>query len=162
MQFRVLGDLEVEHDGRRAALGSHQQRAVLAMLVLHAGEVVSSDRLIGGLWGERPPATAAKTVQVYVSRLRRALAGPEPGTTADGPIVTSDHGYVLRVADDEIDLKLFEGRLPAGGDAFGRGAFAGAVTLLREGLALWRGPPLAAVADEPFARDEIARLEELC
>ena len=71
MEFRALGDLQVVDDGQALALGPHQQRAVLAVLVLSAGEVVSSDRLVEALWGERPPTTAAKTVQVYISRLRR-------------------------------------------------------------------------------------------
>jgi hypothetical protein len=70
VEFRVLGDLEVRRDGQAIALGAHQQRAVLAVLVLHAGELVPSERLIDDLWGERPPATAAKTLQVYISRLR--------------------------------------------------------------------------------------------
>ena len=88
MEFRVLGDLEVRHQGEAIPLGAHQQRAVLAILVLHAGEVVSGDRLMDELWGDEPPARAAKTVKVYVSRLRKALTGAA-GTRAD-PIVTRD------------------------------------------------------------------------
>jgi DNA-binding SARP family transcriptional activator len=78
MLFRILGDLEVVQDARPVPLGSHQQRAVLAMLVLHAGTVVTAEQLIDGLWDDAPPATAAKTVQVYVTRRRRSPAGPAP------------------------------------------------------------------------------------
>ena len=88
MEFRVLGDLEVVEEGQALALGSHQQRAVLALLVLSAGEVVSSDRLIEALWGERPPPTAVKTVQVYISRLRKTLLCRAAGyaeSARDGP-----------------------------------------------------------------------------
>src|SRR4051794_40592858 len=104
VEFRVLGDLEVGRDGDVIALGAHQQRAVLAVLVLHADEVVSSERLIDDLWGERPPATAAKTLHVYVSRLRKALSAEGPAAAA---IVTRDHGYVLRVAPGQIDALVF-------------------------------------------------------
>jgi DNA-binding SARP family transcriptional activator len=83
VEFRVLGDLEVWHDGEALPLGAHQQRAVLAILVLHVREVVTSDRLIDELWGDEPPAQAAKTVQVHISRLRKTLA--------DGPIVETTH-----------------------------------------------------------------------
>ena len=88
MRFGILGPFEVADDeGRELALGGRKQRAVLAILLLHAGEVVSSDRLIDELWGERAPATAAKTLQVYVSKLRKALG--------DGVLVTRSGGYVL-------------------------------------------------------------------
>jgi DNA-binding SARP family transcriptional activator/ABC-type oligopeptide transport system substrate-binding subunit/DNA-binding beta-propeller fold protein YncE len=161
VQIRVLGDLELVQDDRRVPLGSHQQRAVLAMLVLHAGEVVGAERLIDGLWEEAPPPTAAKTLQVYISRLRKALASGEAGPDPNGSIVTRDHGYALRVDPEAIDLAVFQRLLEAGREAHGRRDFEGAAALLREALALWRGPPLAEFAEEPFARDEVARLEEL-
>src|SRR6516165_1879950 len=101
MRFGILGPFEVADDqGRELALGGPKQRAVLAILLLHAGEVVSSDRLIEELWGERPPATAAKTVQVYVSNLRKALGG--------GLLVTRSGGYVLPVTAVELDAREFE------------------------------------------------------
>lgn len=78
MDFRLLGPLEVAEDGRLLALGGVKQRSLLALLLLHAGQVVSTDRLTAELWGDAPPATAAKSIQVYVSRLRRAL-GPGSG-----------------------------------------------------------------------------------
>jgi YVTN family beta-propeller protein len=154
MLFRILGDLEVVQDARRVPLGSHQQRAVLAMLVLRAGEVVPAARLIDGLWGDAPPPTGAKTVQVYVSRLRQALTG-------DGVIATRDHGYLLRADPDDVDLGVFEQRVTAARAAFADGDVDRASALLRDGLALWRGPPLQEFADEPFGREEIGRLEEL-
>ena len=73
MDFRILGPLEVSHNGRAVALGGPKQRALLALLLQAANEVIASDRLIEDLWGERPPATAAKSLQVHVSRLRKAL-----------------------------------------------------------------------------------------
>lgn len=159
MEFRVLGDLEVRHQGEAIPLGAHQQRAVLAMLVLHAGEVVSGDRLMDELWGDEPPARAAKTVQVYVSRLRKALTGAG-GTRAD-PIVTRDHGYVLRVDPAQVDLRVFERLLEEGRRAHAERDFERAGDVLREALALWRGPPLADFTFDTFAAREIARLEEL-
>src|SRR5215470_12390974 len=115
MDFRILGPLEVAGDGAPLVLGAVQQRAVLAVLVLHRGEVVSTDRLVDELWGERPPAAAAKTVQVYVSHLRKALGA--------GVIVTQGRGYRLAVAPEQVDAVRFEAlagegrRALAGGDA---------------------------------------------
>src|SRR5919108_6408627 len=98
VDFRVLGSLEVVDRGREIPLGGAKQRAVLAVLLLHAGEVVSVDRLIDELWGDEPPATAVKTLQAHVSRLRRALNGAE-----DGRLETRGHGYVLHVRPGELD-----------------------------------------------------------
>ena len=139
MDFQLLGPLEVAEQGRTLELGGTKQRSLLAVLLIHANEIVAADRLIAELWGETPPATATKSVQTYVMRLRREL-GPER-------LTTRAPGYVLRVGPDELDLTRFE-RLRAAGK-------------LREALALWRGPPLADLAYEPFAQTEIARLEEL-
>jgi DNA-binding SARP family transcriptional activator len=148
MQFRLLGPLEViEHD-RAVELGATKQRSLLALLLLNANQVVSTDRLIAELWGESPPATVAKSVQVYVSRLRKEIGGR---------LVTRSPGYVLRVEPAELDLAVFE-RLRR--EARGARPETAAATL-REALALWRGPALADLAYEPFAQAEIARLEEL-
>jgi DNA-binding SARP family transcriptional activator len=149
MEFRLLGPLDVVEGDRPLALGGAKQRALLAVLLLHANEVVSSDRLIAELWGERPPATAAKSVQTYVSRLRKELG--------DRRLATRPPGYVLHVDPAESDLARFE-RLLAEAR---RAEPAGAAEKLRRALALWRGPPLADLAYEPFAQTEIARLEEL-
>ena len=106
MEFRILGSLEVLADGRPVPLGGARQRAVLAILLLHRGEVVSVDRIVDELWGERPPDTATKTVQVYVSRLRKALG--------EGALVTRGGGYALEVDADQVDADRFE-RLAAEG-----------------------------------------------
>src|SRR3989442_15831026 len=106
MEFRILGPLEVSSEGRVLSLGGAQQRALLAILLLHPNEVVSVDRLIDELWGERPPATAAKVVHVYVSQLRKALraAGEQEGD--ESLLVTRAPGYLLRLARDKLDSDL--------------------------------------------------------
>jgi DNA-binding SARP family transcriptional activator len=149
MDFRLLGPLEVSEHDRPLALGGVKQRSLLALLLLHAGELVTTDRLIDQLWGAAPPVTAAKTVQVYVSRLRKVL-GP-------GRLATRGRGYVLWVDAGELDLARFE-RLTAEARATGPEE---AARKLREALALWRGPALADLAYESFAQVEIARLEEM-
>ncbi|WP_053225780.1 BTAD domain-containing putative transcriptional regulator [Solirubrobacter soli] len=154
MEFLVLGTLEVRRDGHALTVTGARQRAVLALLVLHAGEPVSGEQLAIGLWGEDASAAAAKTIQVYVSRLRAALADP-------GVLVTTDAGYVLRVAPDAIDAIRFERLYRAGAETLRTGRAGVAATQLREALALWRGPALADFAGEGFAQPEIARLEEL-
>jgi DNA-binding SARP family transcriptional activator len=104
MDFRILGPLAVLDEGREIPLGGSKQRALLAVLLLHANEAISTERLIDELWGEHPPATAAKTVQVHVSRLRKALAG---GGAPD-PVVTREHGYELRIDPESLDSHRFE------------------------------------------------------
>ena len=153
MNFRILGPLEVLVDGREIALGGIRQRAVLAVLLLHRGEVVSADRLIDALWGERPPATAKKTVQVYVSRLRRALG-------EEGLIATRGGGYILEASSDDVDAERFALFARDGREALDRADPEAASERLAAALALWRGPPLADLAYESFAQDEIARLVE--
>ncbi len=143
MDVNVLGPLEAVIDGRRVPLGGVKPRALLAMLALRVGSAVSTEALIEGLWGDEPPATATKLVQVYVSQLRKALTAGGDGAA----IVTRGHGYELRIDADSVDAGRFE-RLLAGGSP-------------REALALWRGPPLDDVAGEPFAATEIRRLQEL-
>jgi YVTN family beta-propeller protein len=154
MDYRILGPLEVAGREGDVVLGGGRRRALLVLLLLHANEVVSSDRLIDELWGDTPPATAVKTVQVYVSQLRKALGD-------DGPLRTHGHGYVLRVEPGELDAEHFERALADGRRELERDAPERAAECLREGLALWRGPPLADFDYEPFAQAEIARLEEL-
>jgi DNA-binding SARP family transcriptional activator len=156
----LLGPLEVRGEHGAVSLGTPQQRAVLAVLLLNANKVVSRDRLIDELWGESPPGTAAKLVQVYVSRLRKALE-PDRGGGAGDVLVTKAPGYLLRVDRDELDVSRFEQLLEAGQDALSRGAAAKAADRLRGALALWRGPALSDFAFEPFAQAEVGRLEEL-
>jgi alpha-glucoside transport system substrate-binding protein len=153
MEFRVLGALEVRDEGdRRIPLGAGKQRAVLVILLLHASEVVPTERLIDEIWGESPPETARKAIQVYVTRLRKALGAER--------IRTQDPGYVLELEADELDLHRFESRVEQARELKGHGDHAGAAIALREALALWNGPPLADFIHEPFAQREIPRLEE--
>jgi DNA-binding SARP family transcriptional activator len=153
MRFEILGPLLVADDqGREVALGGPKQRAVLAVLLLHAREVVSRDRLIDDLWGEHPPASAAKNIQVYVSNLRKALGA--------GTLLTRAGGYMVEAAQGEIDAERFRELAGDGHDALHAGDAQAAAARLREALGLWRGPALADFAYEPFAQAELARLEE--
>ena len=156
MQFRLLGPVEVEDDGRPLVLGSAKQRALLAILLLHANEVVSRDRLIDELWGEQPPASAPHSLEVYVSRLRKTLQ-PDGGERL---LVTRPGGYLLRLEPDQLDVTCFERLLEEGRRALADGNYERAAERLAEALALWRGPALGDLAYEPFARPEIERLEE--
>jgi DNA-binding SARP family transcriptional activator len=149
MEFRLLGPLEVRADDGSLPLGGAKQRALLALLLLRANRVVSRERLLDGLWPDGPPETAVKSVQLYVSQLRKLLPA--------GAIATRAPGYVLEVDPDAVDLFRFE-RLVAEARA---AEPARAAPLLREALELWRGPALAEFGEEPFFRSESARLEEL-
>jgi len=139
MEFRILGPLEVLSDGQALDLGGAKQRALLAVLLLDANNVVSTDRLIAALWEDEPPETAPKAIQVYVSGLRKLL-GKER-------LETRTPGYVLAVAPDELDLDRFRALQESGRTA--------------EALALWRGRPLSDFANARFAQADIARLEDL-
>jgi DNA-binding SARP family transcriptional activator len=153
--------LEVVADGQSLALGGAKQRAVLAMLVVQAGRVVSSDRLIEGVWQGRPPDHAGVTLRGYVSRLRGVLE-PKPARAAAFQVLVSRNpGYVLRVEPDQIDAARFEALVREGQAAFAAGDPGRAAARLGAGLGLWRGPVLAEFADQAFAHGESARLEEL-
>jgi DNA-binding SARP family transcriptional activator len=152
LDFRILGPFEVLDGDRLVALGGPKQRALLVVLLLRRGEVVSRDRLIDELWGERPPATAAKTVQVYVSNLRKALG--------DGVLLTRGQGYLLQATPGQIDADRVAALVREGRAGFGDGDPQRASDRLREALALWPSPALADFAYEPFAQGEIARLGE--
>jgi class 3 adenylate cyclase/tetratricopeptide (TPR) repeat protein len=151
LDVRLLGPLEVRHEGRLLKLGGAKPRTLLAALVLHLGEAVSVDRLIDDLWGESPPDSAPHAVEVHVSRLRKELGGA---------LVTRAPGYVLAVEPDQVDLTRFA-RLVADGRALSERDPESAAAIFRDALALWRGPALADFAFEPFAQVEIGRLEEL-
>jgi YVTN family beta-propeller protein len=153
MEFRILGPLQVLADDRQIALGAAQQREVLAILLVHRGEVVSVDRIVDELWGERPPSRATKTVQVYVSRLRKALG--------DGVLITRGGGYALDLNGESVDADRFSRLADEGRKALDNGDARGAHETLTAALDLWRGPALADLAYEPFAQNEAARLEEL-
>jgi DNA-binding SARP family transcriptional activator len=149
MEFRVLGPLDVRRDGRSIDLRGSKRRTVLAIFLLHANEVVRTDRLIEELWGEDRPANASAALHNHVSRLRKDLG--------DDVLVTKPWGYVLRTDPEGIDLRRFE-RLVA--EAKSLAAHERTEKLL-EALALWRGPALADLAREPALAGEIARLDEL-
>jgi predicted ATPase/class 3 adenylate cyclase/DNA-binding winged helix-turn-helix (wHTH) protein len=157
MDFRILGPLEVLDEGRPVALGGSKQRALLAVLLLHANETLSADRLIDELWGERPPTGAAKTLQMQVSRLRKALAAGAGGDL----IMTRDSGYQLKLEPERLDSQRFEWLIAEGLSELARDHPEQAVSLLEEALSLWRGAPLADLAYEPFVQSEIARLHDL-
>ena len=150
VDFRILGPLEVVDDGRRLPIGQGRESALLALLLLRANEVIAADVLIEELWRGEPPATGAKSLQVYVSRLRKRLGADV--------IATRVPGYSVRVGRDQLDLLRFE-RLVE--EAPGVEAPEAAAATLRDALSLWRGPPLAEFANEAWAQPEIGRLEEL-
>jgi DNA-binding SARP family transcriptional activator len=152
LDVRILGPLDVQLDGRSLSLGGPQQRAVLAILALNAGQVVSTGRLIDELWGEQVPGSAKPVLQGYVSNLRKAI----------GPVlVTRAPGYVLEIEPEQLDLHRFERLLGEGQRDRAGGRAEAAAAKLGEALALWRGPALADFAYEEFAQAAIVRLEEL-
>ena len=151
MQIRVLGHMEASVAGRELPLGGRKPRAVLAMLAIEANHTISADRIIDGLWGDEPPASAAKMVQNYVWRLRGVLA--EDGSAE---IVTRGRGYELRIDPGCVDVHRAERLI-----AEARQRPTGTRNAAREALVLFNGGPLADLADEPFAIPEIHRLEEL-
>lgn len=156
MKFRILGPLEISGDGGApASLGGLRQRSVLAILLLHANEVVATERMVDGLWAEAPPARAAHTVQVFVSRVRNALG------TASPRLITRPPGYLLHVDPDELDAAHYERLYGEARAALATGDAQRGDALLNEAEALWRGPPLAEFTYEPFAQAAIARLLEL-
>jgi DNA-binding SARP family transcriptional activator len=161
LEFRILGPLEVVRDGEPVSLGGAKQRSLLAILLLSANEVVSSDRLIDELWGESAPDTAHKALQVHVSQLRKAL---DPERAAGDPgelLVTRPPGYMLALEPERLDLSRFEALAREGREALGRADPDRAASVLHEAFELWRGQPLADLAYEPFAQAEISRLDEL-
>lgn len=154
----LLGPVELRRDGRVIPVGAAQKRMILAALGLSSGEVVSTDRLIDTVWGERPSASAGKALQVYVSQLRNAV---ESERKAPSVIVTQPPGYALALPSQAVDLRVFErlwaeGRRLRAGDDVERAAEA-----LSGALSLWRGPPLADLTYvDAFAQD-VSRLEEM-
>jgi len=149
MEFRILGPFELVVEGRAVPLNAAKPRALLAMLLLDANKPLSSGRLIDDLWAGRPPATATKVLQAYVSQLRRLLG--------EEAIATGPSGYRLGVGPGELDLHRFEHLVSAAAGADP----AAAAARLRQALALWRGAPLVDFAYEPWAQLEIRRLSEL-
>ncbi len=155
MEFRILGPLEVAEAGRAIPIADGRERALLAILLVHASEPVSTDELIEELWGEHAPAAPRKGLQIQVSRLRKSLGD------CSTRVVTRPNGYLLDVEPGELDLDRCERLAEQGREALAAEDRARAAEQLREALALWRGPPLADFAYDSFAQAEIGRLEEL-
>jgi DNA-binding SARP family transcriptional activator len=156
VEFRILGPLEVVEDKSPVALGTLKERLVLAVLLLHANEFVSRERLIDDLWGEAPPPTAQKAVNVYVSKLRKTLGG-----NGRDPIATADGGYRLAVNADFLDVARMRSLVAGAHERMADGESEAAAQLFQQALALWRGATLSGLQLESFGRDEVAQLDEL-
>jgi DNA-binding SARP family transcriptional activator/streptogramin lyase len=155
VEFRILGRLEVVDENGPVALGTLKERLVLAVLLLHANEVVTRDRLIDELWGESAPPTARKAINVYVSQLRKTL-----GRDGNDPITTEAGGYRLNVGADQLDATRMQQLLRTAREHAAAGEPDAASRLFREALELWRGPTLAGLNLESVGRHEIEQLEE--
>ncbi|MBO8184667.1 AfsR/SARP family transcriptional regulator [Streptomyces spirodelae] len=161
-EFRLFGTVEVvDEAGRPRDLGTRKQRALIAMLALEPGRVVSLDRLIEELWSGEPPAQATRTLQAYVAHLRKVLEPDRPPRTPPRLLLTREPGYLLAVAPGRVDLERFTAWADEGRAALARGEHAEAVRVLSRALELWRGRPLGEFADESFARPVAARLAEV-
>jgi predicted ATPase/DNA-binding SARP family transcriptional activator/Tfp pilus assembly protein PilF len=161
VQFRILGPLQVlDDDGRPLVLGGAKQRALLAVLLLDAGAVVPTERLVDELWGEDPPETARSVLQVYVANLRKVLEPARPKRAVGGVLRTQPPGYLVDLSPGELDLLRFERLAGEGRAALADGDPAQAARLLRQALDLWRGPALAGVDLQASGLGEAARLEE--
>jgi DNA-binding SARP family transcriptional activator len=161
VRYEILGPLQVLDGDVPVPLGRPKQRAVLAILLLDAGRVVSLDRLVDEVWGREAPPQALASVQAYVSHLRRLL---EPGRASGAParvLVNQPPGYRLVVGPDDLDMARFQALTEQGHAALAAGDPQRAADVLAEGLRLWRGPVLADFADAPFVQPERTRLEEL-
>jgi len=156
VEYRILGPLEVvDDDGCATPIGTAKEQTLLGVLLLNANRIVPRERLIDELWGERPPATAAKAVQVYVSQLRKRLAEDRSS------IATRADGYVLELAPEQLDAAQFERRLDEARAEAAAGATDEAARLLGAAIALWRGRALAGVTFESYASADVERLEDL-
>src|SRR3954454_4052143 len=153
----LLGPLDVRRDGATLSVGGTKQRSVLAVLALDAGRVVSCDRLISSLWGDDPPPSALNAIQVYASNLRKVL-----GDVDGQPLLRWRRpGYLLDIGSRQVDLAQFETLTSEAMTRRQSGHVVDAGRLLADALALWRGPALSDVADEPFAGPVVTRLEAL-
>jgi basic membrane lipoprotein Med (substrate-binding protein (PBP1-ABC) superfamily)/DNA-binding SARP family transcriptional activator len=157
VDYSILGSLEVVVDGRALELGPPKQRTLLAVLLLHANQLVTSERLIELVWGDSSPRTAAHSVQVYVSDLRRRF----DAAGAVDVIATRGPGYVLHAADEALDTQRFEGLVVTGSRLVRAGDAPGGAHALEAALQLWRGPPLEEFAFAECAQPHIRRLDEL-
>jgi predicted ATPase/DNA-binding SARP family transcriptional activator len=161
MEFRILGPLEVWDGGRSLPLGAAKQRALLAILLIRANQVVATDRLIDLIWPDEPPATANHSLQVYVSQLRKVL---EPEHRAGAPysfLISRPPGYLMRIKTEDLDLGRFQRLIDEGKQSMSEGTHDVASAKYHEALGLWRGPALADFGSQAFALSEIARLTEM-
>jgi DNA-binding SARP family transcriptional activator/energy-coupling factor transporter ATP-binding protein EcfA2 len=156
ISVRILGPIEIERGGRLIELSGRRERAVIALLLVHAGQVVSLDRMTEDLWDGEPPASAVTTLRAHVSRVRKALAD---GGVED-VLVTRDAGYSLRVESLRVDAAQFEANAAEGRRLLAEGAPEQALECLGAALDLWRGAPFGEVGTSTFALAEVARLEE--
>jgi DNA-binding SARP family transcriptional activator len=155
VEFRLLGDVAVLADGQPVDLGSSRQRSVFALLLLQRNRAITTEVLADRIWPDDQPLTAHKTIQVYISRIRRTL-----GPAADR-LTSTENGYRLSALDDELDAARFERGLRKARETLASGSAERSIALLEEVLGLWSGPALGGLAAEPFARREAERLEEL-
>ncbi len=151
VDFRILGPLEVVDRGAPLSLGGRRQRTVLAVLLVHANETVSTDRLVDEVWGDDPPDTARRSLQAYVSRLRGLLGGDV--------ITAAEPGYRLHLDPADADWKRFDAKVAQGRALLGTDPVR-AAAMLRDAQAMWRGAPFADLADEQCLQPAIARLED--
>ncbi len=161
MKWRILGPLEVTAGDEPVDLGGPKQRALLAVLLIHANRVVALDQLIDALWGEAPPARATATLQVFISNLRRSLEPDRPPRSPATVLLTRPPGYMLTVEPDNLDSGRFERLARDGRRLLVEGDPSGAHAALTEALNLWQGRALAEFAHEAFAQPEANRLEGL-
>jgi len=157
LYLRVLGELTAARDGVVVDLGGRRQRAVLAALAIHRGQVVAAERLADYVWGDRAPANTAGALQAYVSHLRRRLQPEAAARRRDGVIARAGGGYLLRLAPDAVDAWCFERAV----DSTVGMAPADAARVLNDALRLWRGPAYAEYVGEPWAEAEVTRLTEI-
>jgi WD40 repeat protein/DNA-binding SARP family transcriptional activator len=160
-EFRLLGPLEVVRDGEPLKVSGERQRALLSLLLVHANQFVSTDRIVEELALSDPSGTGVNALQATISRLRRLLDGGQSRNGGAGVLVTERGGYVLQAGAEWIDVRRFERLASEGRRALAGGRAATAAAKLRQALDLWRGPALADVALLEFAQAEIQRLEEM-
>lgn len=161
MEFRILGPLEVFDRGRPLPLGGPKQRALLAILLTQASQVVATDRLIDLIWPDEPPATANHSLQVYVSQLRKVL---EPEHRAGAPysvLISRSPGYLVSIRTEDLDLGRFQRLIDEGKQSMSEGSYDVAGAKFRDALGLWRGPALADFGAQAFALSEISKLTEM-
>lgn len=161
MRFRLLGPLQVVHADNAVDIGPPKQRAVLAALLLAQGRVVSVDRLIDALWGDDAPGSATSSLQAYISNLRRALRDGSPASQVASPIIRQSPGYYLDLTPGDVDLAAFTAGCAAAGAAIEKGSWDEALAAGDAALALWRGPFLEDLQDQPWVAQDAARVTQL-